>query len=155
LIWLGSQLAPAKQVVLWGLLVLALAALARRGWLRLFGPVFYYDLLRSVRKNRTFVYRFCYASMLGIVIGWIYLMWVVDRRGGTLSIREMPQFAASFSYTFVCVQFALAALLTPAIIGGAIADEKDRRTLEFMLATDLRDREIVFGKLGSRLAMLL
>jgi ABC-type transport system involved in multi-copper enzyme maturation permease subunit len=155
LIWLGSQLTPARQMVLWGLLVLALVALARRGWVRLFGPVFYYDLLRSVRKNRTFVYRFCYASGLAVVIGWIYFVWIVERRGRMLSVHDMPQFAASFSYTFICVQFALAALLTPAVIGGAIADEKDRRTLEFMLATDLRDREIVFGKLGSRLAMLL
>jgi ABC-type transport system involved in multi-copper enzyme maturation permease subunit len=155
LIWLGSQLTPARQVVLWGVLVLALAALARRGWVRLFGPVFYYDLLRSVRKNRTFVYRFCYAALLAVVISWTYLMWLLDHRGGAVSASQMQDFAGRFSYTFMCVQFALAALLTPAVIGGAIADEKDRRTLEFMLATDLRDREIVFGKLGSRLAMLL
>src|SRR5437660_1620479 len=45
-------------------------------------------------------------------------------------------------------------LLTPAYVGGAIAEEKDRKTLEFMLATDLLNREIVLSKLGSRLANL-
>src|SRR5207244_758429 len=33
-----------------------------------------------------------------------------------------------------------------------IAEEKDRKTLEFMLATDLNNREIVMSKLLSRLA---
>ena len=46
------------------------------------------------------------------------------------------------------------ALLTPAYVAGAIADEKDRKTLEFLLATDLRSREIVLSKLASRLANL-
>ena len=40
-------------------------------------------------------------------------------------------------------------------MAGAIADEKERRTLEFLLATDLRDREILFGKLASRVGSLL
>src|SRR5579864_3889380 len=94
LIWLGSQLTPAKQVVLWALLVLALAALGRRGWLKLFGPVFYYDLLRGLRKNRTFVFRFLYAGLLCALMGWIYFMWALERRGGMLDVREMPEFTS-------------------------------------------------------------
>ncbi len=53
------------------------------------------------------------------------------------------------------VQFLAAALLTPAYTAGAISDEKERKTLEFILATDLRNREIVLSKLASRLANLL
>src|SRR2546427_357840 len=37
---------------------------------------------------------------------------------------------------------------------GAIAEEKDRRTLDYLLASDLSNAEIVFGKLLSRLAYL-
>jgi ABC-type transport system involved in multi-copper enzyme maturation permease subunit len=44
--------------------------------------------------------------------------------------------------------------LTPAYVAGAIADEKERKTLEFMLATDLSNHEIVLSKLLSRLANL-
>ena len=53
------------------------------------------------------------------------------------------------------VQFILVCVLTPAAVAGAIADEKERRTLEFLLATDLRDREILFGKLAARVGSLL
>ena len=42
-------------------------------------------------------------------------------------------------------------LLTPAYTAGAVAEEKERKTLEFILATDLRNREIIFGKVVSRL----
>ena len=45
-------------------------------------------------------------------------------------------------------------LLTPAFVAGAIAEEKERQTLDYLLATDLRNREIVLGKLVSRLGNL-
>src|SRR5437763_1632325 len=45
----------------------------------------------------------------------------------------------------------LAALV---LLAEAVAEEKERRTLEFVLATDRRDREIVLGKLASRLIIL-
>ena len=45
-------------------------------------------------------------------------------------------------------------LLTPAYTAGAVAEEKERRTLEFILATDLRNREIILGKVLSRLLNL-
>ena len=46
-------------------------------------------------------------------------------------------------------------LLTPAYVAGAIAADKEKRTLEFLFATDLRNREIVLSKLGARLANLV
>src|SRR5438094_417338 len=45
-------------------------------------------------------------------------------------------------------------LATAAYTAGAISEEKEHRTLEYLLATDLRNREIVLGKLASRLANL-
>src|SRR5207244_5018575 len=56
---------------------------------------------------------------------------------------------------FMIVQFVWGVMLTPAMVAGSIAEEKDRRTLEFILATDLRDREIVFGKLAARFANIV
>ena len=50
------------------------------------------------------------------------------------------------------VQLLVVLILTPAYLAGAIAEEKDRKTLEFLLATDLRSREIVLSKLLARLA---
>jgi ABC-type Na+ efflux pump permease subunit len=53
------------------------------------------------------------------------------------------------------MQFLAAAALTPPYVGGAIAEEKERKTLEFILATDLRNREIILGKLLARLGNVL
>ena len=69
--------------------------------------------------------------------------------------QKMSRMAESYFYTYMVVQFIMVCFLTPAAVAGAIADEKERRTLEFLLATDLRDREILFGKLATRVGSLL
>jgi ABC-type transport system involved in multi-copper enzyme maturation permease subunit len=63
--------------------------------------------------------------------------------------------AESFFAVFVSLQFLAVFLLTPAFTAGAIADEREQRTLEELLTTDLSGREIVLGKLGARLANLM
>lgn len=68
--------------------------------------------------------------------------------------KEMAKFAESFFMMFMEVQFIGVFLLTPAFAAGAIAEEKDRRTLDFLLATDLSDREIVLCKMASRVLSL-
>jgi hypothetical protein len=40
------------------------------------------------------------------------------------------------------------------MVAGTIAEEKDRKTIEYLLVTDLRNREIVLGKLAARLLHL-
>lgn len=152
--WFRERLALAHQVVLWGLFLLTVAVLMRQGWLRLFGPVFVYELLRSARRRRTFVFRGLYAGGLLAMLCWIYLPWLVDYGWRRIPARALADFAASFFYSLVAVQFVLVALVTPVYTGSAIAEEKDRKTLEFLLATDLRSREIVLSKYVARLASL-
>lgn len=150
----------SRQVLLWGLLLVVLAVLLRRGWLRAFGPVLFYDLLRGTRRGRYFLLRFFYTLGLGLVVGWSYYVFYLELRftTGQPTIRDQAVFAERLFYTFMWVQFLVVVLLTPAYTAGAIADEKDRRTLEFLLATDLENREIVLGKWTARvgnLALLL
>src|SRR5437588_786180 len=155
LAWLGSGLSAWRQLLLWALLVLALALLARRGWLKLFGPVFFFDLIRSARRQRSFFNRILYGGSLLVLVCWIYIMWLGQHNDAIIRADEMAMFAASFFYVFMIVQFVWGVMLTPAMVAGSIAEEKDRRTLEFILATDLRDREIVFGKLAARFANIV
>ncbi|HXG12183.1 MAG TPA: ABC transporter permease subunit, partial [Gemmataceae bacterium] len=42
----------------------------------------------------------------------------------------------------------------PACVAGAVAEEKERKTLDYLLTSDLQPLEIVLGKLASRLAYL-
>jgi ABC-type transport system involved in multi-copper enzyme maturation permease subunit len=155
-LWLlGGRLTLAQEGVLWAGLVLALVLVAALGWLPLLGPVFVYDLVRTTRRGRYAVLRCVYAVALILFILALYRVqpallsnpWVVGAGG-------LARFAETFSYTFLAVQFLAIVMLTPAYVAGAVAEEKDRKTLEFLLATDIRDREIVLGKMASRVANL-
>jgi ABC-type transport system involved in multi-copper enzyme maturation permease subunit len=121
------------------------------GWLKVFGPVLYYDMVRQARRSRFIILRLLYALLL------VFLLFcVVTTHSGLAgaSSRQAADIADSYFNVFMVAQFITVVLLTPAYVAGAIADEKDRKTLEFMLATDLLNREIVLSKLGSRLANL-
>jgi ABC-type transport system involved in multi-copper enzyme maturation permease subunit len=154
LLWFWHSIPVAAQVILWLQWLAVLIGLRVGGFFLLFGPVLYYDLVRAARRRRQIILRCVYAFLLLFLICWVYMMWVMDRPGGQLTAQQMPLFASSFFYMFMVVQFVAVVILTPAYTAGAIAEEKDRKTLEFMLATDLRNREIVLSKLASRLANL-
>lgn len=162
--WFGPYLAPAQQGAFWGLLLVGLAWLLRQVWGRLFGPVLFYDLVRLARHSRYFLLRCLYGLALLLILYVVYyqfldhlqMQW--QMRGyyypGQRNPRadELARLAEWFFYTFMGVQLAVVLVLTPAYTAGAISEEKDRKTLEFLLATDLHSREIVLSKVVSRLA---
>jgi ABC-type transport system involved in multi-copper enzyme maturation permease subunit len=69
--------------------------------------------------------------------------------------RQLAEFGQDFALTFLLVQAAVVLLLTPLFVAGSIVEETERRTLEFLLATDLSPREIVLGKLWPRLLLMV
>ena len=158
-VWiLAADLDRPAQVILAGLWAVGLALLLRQFLRSLVGPVLAYDVLRVGRKPRQIWFRVGYAVVLGIILAWVYLTWYELARyrgGGQIRPKDLSRLAETFFSTYMIVQFILVCVLTPAAVAGAIADEKERRTLEFLLATDLRDREILFGKLASRVGSLL
>jgi len=153
----AGSLGRPGQVVLAGLWLVGLGLLLRQFILSLFGPVLAFDVLRVGRRPRQFWFRLAYAAFLAILFCWVYLAWLsLSPNVGSRAPRmQMARMAETYFYTYIIVQFIVVCLLTPASVAGAIADEKERRTLEFMLATDLRDREILFGKLATRVGSLL
>src|SRR5438445_13045907 len=115
--WFSDRLSRAQQVLLWGLLLVAFAVLLRRGWLKLFGPVLFYDLIRTSRRGRYFLSRGAYAGFLLFLLGWQYLATTSFGEPGEPS-REMANIAESFFYTFMFVQFLAVVFLTPAYTAG-------------------------------------
>jgi ABC-type transport system involved in multi-copper enzyme maturation permease subunit len=162
LAWHGGRLATWQQAALWGVLLAAAAVLTRRGWLRLFGPVLFYDLVRTGRQGRAFQLRAAYAFALLAALSMLYATYFGredpfgvlfgEARAATTDVAE---FGSKFFVTFLGLQFGAVFVLTPAFTATAVAEEKERRTLEYLLATDLENREIVLGKLASRLLALL
>jgi ABC-type transport system involved in multi-copper enzyme maturation permease subunit len=158
LAWYSDDLTSRQQAGGWSLLVLLSVYLLRRGWIRLFGPVLFYDVVRNTRRTRTFVTRCGYLLLLLIclwsVVGGQLEFQSQALRQGTVDPSVAAALAESFFNTFMIVQLALAIFLTPAYVAGAISEEKERKTLEFVLATDLDSREIVLGKLAARVGYL-
>jgi ABC-type transport system involved in multi-copper enzyme maturation permease subunit len=134
------------------LLVTAAAVLSRLGFLTLFGPVLFYDMLCTARRGRYVLIRVLYSGLLLLVLFWV---WAMVQPFGRHSARdEAAQIAMHFFESFTVVQLIAVVLLTPAYVAGSISEEKERKTLEFLLATDLRNREIILSKFGSRLGNL-
>jgi ABC-type transport system involved in multi-copper enzyme maturation permease subunit len=149
--WYGSALSPVQQVLLWGFFALAAAILLRRGWLKLFGPVLFYDMVTSARRARYFIMRCSYAGLLFL---FLFIIYVTTSSFGLTAEQQAGRFAQNYFEIFMVIQIVAVLLLTPAYVAGSVADEKVKKTLEFLLATDLRNREIVLSKLLSRLANL-
>lgn len=117
------------------------------------GPVFNAELLTTARRARYYVVRFCYGL---IILMQIYLSyqsnsWRLSMSQGQLSINEMADFARNIFASFAILQAVVVLLLTPALVGGTIADERQRKTLHYLLTSRLSSAEIVLGKLGARL----
>jgi ABC-type transport system involved in multi-copper enzyme maturation permease subunit len=138
-------------VILTGLGVLFVLALIGVWRLpRLVGPVFFYDLIRTTRRGRYALARTLYAIVLMAMFLVVLDSWLTSAQA-----RNRPDWSGAADQLFtalVLAQLAAVTLLTPAYTIGAIIDEKERRTIEYLLATDLTSDEIIFGKLFSRLA---
>jgi ABC-type transport system involved in multi-copper enzyme maturation permease subunit len=139
-------------LTLWGLWLIVLLLLLGRGSIKMFGPVLFYDMVRSARRSRYFILRGTYCMILLLILFFVW-MTTASHQGRDQDLAA--RLAETFFEMFTITQLIAVMLLTPAYVAGAISEEKDRQTLEFLLATDLRNREIVFSKYLSRLANLM
>lgn len=138
-------------ITVWSVWLVAVLLLVRFGQLKLFGPVLFYDMVRSARRSRYFLLRGFYSLVLLLIL---FFVWMSVPPMNISPRERASRLAMDFFEIFSVVQLVAVMLLTPAYVAGAVSEEKDRKTLEFLLATDLRNREIVLSKLLSRLAHL-
>jgi ABC-type transport system involved in multi-copper enzyme maturation permease subunit len=117
------------------------------------GPLFYYDLIRLARRGRYIPVRAGYALFLMIVI---YLTHAdrLNRWELSLSPGEMARFGEQIVQSFLLWQNLAVILITPFFVAGTIVEERERGTLDLLFTTFLTDREILVGKLWSRLAQV-
>jgi ABC-type transport system involved in multi-copper enzyme maturation permease subunit len=155
------ELSPGSAAALGAVLLLAIAVILRRIIRRLaavFGPVLLYDLVRTARRGQLAAHRCLYAGFLVSIIFLIFWIQYPNLSeliaGLSVSVNEKARFGLVIFTTFMAVQMTMVFLVAPAYCAGAIAQEKERRTLELFLTTELTDREIVLGLLGARLGNL-
>ena len=129
----------------------------------LIGPLFGWELIRLARRGQDMRGRFILAGVLLFVLTaftqlWFWNVSPADVFLGTsqsLSIEESSRFGRSFALAFVVAQLCVMMLLTPAYAAGGISEEKEKKTLVYLLVSDLTSREILLGKFAGRLAFLL
>lgn len=123
----------------------------------LIGPLFWYELRRLPRR-RMHLWRILYAAalLLGLVV--VYLRSFRDRSAfealtdpGPLDLAGNAAFAETYLMAFLAVQQLAVIALTPLYAAGSIADEKERRTFDFLLSSPLPHYQILLGKLLARL----
>jgi ABC-type transport system involved in multi-copper enzyme maturation permease subunit len=152
--WFSRGLGLESRLVLLAAWLLLLALMLRRGLIKLFGPVFFFELLRRCRK-RVHLVRTLYALALLASIAYVHVVQDEVGRYSGDNTKAQAEVAFTAFVVFFGVELALVGFLTPVFVGGCIAEEKERRTLEYILATDLHSREIVLGKLAGRLADII
>ncbi|HLJ96094.1 MAG TPA: ABC transporter permease subunit [Gemmataceae bacterium] len=160
--WYGRHLLLAQQILLGSLLLLGAALLLRLAGISLIGPVFAYDVVRSARRGRQVIARSAYGGIVLAALLCAYSLWFGDTihafrdlfAQAALPANALARFASVFFGAFVAIQLLATLALTPAYTAGVIAQEKQRGTLDALLATALDSREIVAGLLLSRLANL-
>ncbi|VTR99773.1 ABC transporter permease subunit [Tuwongella immobilis] len=156
---LGSLSIATSWTALAGITILALLVMAcwsRREGFLLFGPVFLLELRQIVRKKSVIRNRALYVGMILFIFSMFYYS-LVERyelqwwKAAELSIAESAEFATSIVYSYLGAQTVFLVMTTPLLLGSVIAEEKDRRSIDFLLMTDLRSREITLGKSASRM----
>jgi len=121
----------------------------------LFGPIFAADVISSGRRSRYYLIRIGYALLVAMVLALCYApAW----SSAPATIRSTAALAAAFFSGFAALQISAVLVLGPAFTAGTIATERERRTIEYLFATDLSNVEIVYGKFAAallRMAVLL
>ena len=122
----------------------------------LLGPVFNAELLTTARRARYYVIRLLYGL---IILFQVYLSYQGNlwryAPGQQLPINELAEFGRQIFDAFSVLQLVVVVLLTPALVGGTIADERQRKTLHYLLTSQLSSGEIILGKLAARLLHVL
>lgn len=119
------------------------------------GPIFRVELVSIARRRRYFILRTIYAALILLVL-WItysssrYFVY----NSGEQSIRYSAALAASFFIGYSWLQILAILLIGPAMAAGTIATERERRTIEYLFATDLSNAEIILGKTFARLSLM-
>jgi ABC-type transport system involved in multi-copper enzyme maturation permease subunit len=163
LFWFSLPLPLVPQLVSWAVIVLALAFAFRPVWQWLSSPVLFFELVRLARRSNFATMRAVYScailtALLTLCLKWVGLgggsfwqeLWV----RGRIPMREAAGFGEAFFLVFSIIQFVAVLIVTPVCAAPAIAEEKERRTLEFLLATRLESSEIMISKMIARLSYL-
>ncbi len=117
------------------------------------GPIFNREAITSPRQLKHYVMR------AGYVAGMFVLMYTTSQATfgwqSAQTVGEVARFGGLLFQIFSLVQLVLVLFFALLFSAGNVAQEKDRQTLILLLMTDLKNRELVLGKLFSSLLLVV
>ncbi len=138
----------------------------------MFGAIVHQEMLLGSRRNRLYLFRWIYAAWLILQLFWFYVEFQQQKSAAVrprwnqwgMPIEEPPPalepsapqiVGGRFAEAFVWQQLLLLVLAVPALVAGAVTDEKRRGTLLYLLSAGVDSRDILLGKLFGRMAIVL
>jgi hypothetical protein len=118
----------------------------------LLGPVFASELRATSRRFRYYAAR---SGLSALLLTMIWIGYHSLPSDDLVSVHQMSNVARTIFVTLVLAQGLTVVAITPALVAPTIAGERSRKTLDDLMATDLSSAEIVVGKLGARLLIVL
>lgn len=111
----------------------------------LVGPVFTREVTTTPRSWRLYLLRFLYVGALfGLVLtAWLILLGSQNVR----TLGDLSRFGSAVFALLAPLQLAIAVAFAALLTTAAVAQEKDRKTLDLLLLTRMTNSELVLGKL--------
>lgn len=123
------------------------------------GPVFFHELRAVARRKRAYALRVLIGLFLLyiVVAPWYNGNSLVYSSAGNdgFSPHEMARIGTGLFAAILWLQGVMILFLTPAFLAGAIAEDRQRKVLFYLLASPLSGAEIVLGKVAARLINLV
>jgi ABC-type transport system involved in multi-copper enzyme maturation permease subunit len=118
------------------------------------GPVFFREVATAPRNWRLYFLRAVY---VGALFGLVCTAWLILFGSQPVrSLGDLARFGGAVFALISPVQLALALGFSALLTAAAVAQEKDRRTLDLLLMTRMTNAELVIGKLlASMLSVLV
>ena len=115
----------------------------------LVGSLFTREVVASSRRTRHYYMRCGYPVALFVLFWTCWQEMIGAQR--IISVGDLARFGSLLFQILAFVQLVAVLFLSPLSVAGSVAQEKDRRTLVLLLMTELRNHELVLGKLLSGL----
>src|SRR5262249_40529334 len=99
------------------------------------GPVFHAELLTTARRSRYYAIRAIYVMAILCVLWSSYesTFGFLPGDSATIPVTYMTRFARQLFSSFALTQAITMLAITPALVAGTIATEKQRKTLHYLL----------------------
>ena len=119
-----------------------------------------WEVLRAGRRTGTLAV--ARTALGGLLLAAMWALYAASFSEGAIETgyaseigKRLNRFAEAFAVTFFMVQATAVLLLTPVFVAGAIFEERETRSGEILLTTQLTRREVYVGKVGARMVQVL